>query len=106
MKGITLLAALLASTSALAADPLVYRCNHGNAERLIEVRYPAEAPLPCEVHYTKAEGSQMLWSAANTAGYCEQRAENFVEKQRGWGWSCELEAVEPAPATEPEAQVE
>ncbi len=91
MKGITLLTALVFATPALAAESIVYRCTMGNAERLVAVHYPHGETLPCEVHYTKAEGSQILWSAQNSEGYCEQRAENFVEKQKGWGWRCSLQ---------------
>ncbi|MBY6187729.1 hypothetical protein KUV89_13995 [Marinobacter hydrocarbonoclasticus] len=95
MKGIVLLTAILAAAPALAAEPVVYRCAMGSAERLVTVEYPEGTTLPCEVHYTKAEGSQILWTAQNSEGYCEQRAESFVEKQRGWGWKCDLSAAKP-----------
>ena len=29
-----------------------------------------------------------MWSATNAAGYCEEKAAAFVEKQQGWGWEC------------------
>ncbi|MBY5923133.1 hypothetical protein [Ferrimonas balearica] len=95
MKGITLLTALLVATPTLAAESIVYHCALGKAERVIEVQYPEGGTLPCEVHYTKAEGSQILWSAQNSEGYCEQRAANFVEKQEGWGWRCSQQAAKP-----------
>ena len=95
MKGMALLATLLAATPALAAESIVYRCVMGNVERIIAVHYPHGETLPCEVHYSKPEGSQILWTAQNTEGYCEQRAENFVEKQRGWGWQCNKEVAKP-----------
>ena len=67
-----------------------YVCSHGDAKRLISVLYDnAESPLPCEVHYDKGEGAQVLWNAKSEAGYCETKASEFVEKQESWGWSCE-----------------
>ncbi len=64
-------------------------CTHGNQQRIIEVVYTGEGEVPCEVHYTKDSGSQVLWSAQGEAGYCEEKAAVFIEKQRGWGWDCE-----------------
>lgn len=77
-------------------------CTHGNESRVIEVVYSSDGPLPCEVHYTKAEGTQVLWSAQNAMGYCEQKAEEFTEKQRAWGWECET--TRDAVATEQSAE--
>jgi hypothetical protein len=36
----------------------------------------------------KDDSTQTLWNANNVRGYCEEKAETFVEKQKGWGWSC------------------
>ncbi len=67
-----------------------YVCNHGDAKRVISVLYKnAEEHLPCEVQYDKGEGVQTLWTAQSEAGYCENKAREFVEKQESWGWSCE-----------------
>ena len=63
-------------------------CQLGDAVRVIEVVYPDGGELPCEVHYTKDGTGTVLWRASNEAGYCEQQAANFVEKQRGWGFEC------------------
>ena len=30
----------------------------------------------------------MLWRAEREAGYCEARFGEFVDKLRGFGWSC------------------
>ncbi|MCD8522457.1 MAG: hypothetical protein LRY66_14550 [Saccharospirillaceae bacterium] len=68
-------------------------CSHGNQTRIIEVKYTGEGQIPCEVHYTKETGSQVLWSAQTEGGYCEQKAAEFIEKQRGWGWECETTAA-------------
>ncbi|WP_202819717.1 hypothetical protein [Thaumasiovibrio subtropicus] len=91
MKNLLIVASLLAASSAVAADNSFYRCSNGNGERLIEVIYPQGTPVPCEVAYTKAEGREVLWRAANTEGFCEQKAAEFAEKQQSWGWQCELE---------------
>ena len=50
--------------------------------------YPQGSELPCEVQYTKDGATSVLWQASNEAGYCEQKAADFVEKQRGWGFEC------------------
>lgn len=79
-------ASLLANTS--VADE-TYICLHGDSERKISVVYNTPtSTVPCEVIYEKASGSQVLWNAQNQEGYCESKASEFVEKQRGWGWDC------------------
>lgn len=66
-----------------------YVCSHGDAERIIEVVYlSTDAPVPCEVTYSKEGNQQTLWSAQNEAGYCESKAQELAQKQAGWGWSC------------------
>lgn len=88
MKALTLL--MLASCcSALAADNHTTHCQLGDAVRIIEVVYPQGTELPCEVHYTKDGQDTVLWRASNETGYCEQKAANFAEKQRNWGWQCQ-----------------
>ena len=67
-------------------------CTMAALERSVELRYatPGEA-VPCEVRYAKpAEGigEQVLWRAEREAGYCEARFSEFVDKLRGFGWSC------------------
>ena len=45
--------------------------------------------VPCQVNYIREdETTQSLWSAQNDEGYCEQKAVEFAEKQRDWGWDC------------------
>ena len=80
-------------SSILFATPLLanetYVCTHGNQERQISVVYANEGQaVPCEVTYTKLSGTESLWRADNKVGYCEEKAEAFVEKQRAWGWDC------------------
>ncbi len=67
-------------------------CAMTSMERTVELRYqnPGEA-VPCEIRYSKpSEGvdNQTLWRAEREAGYCEARFDEFVDKLRGFGWSC------------------
>ncbi len=85
---------ILGVTALLFASPLfaneTYLCTHGNQERKINIVYETEGQqVPCEVTYEKASGTESLWRAQNQVGYCEDQAAAFVEKQRGWGWSCD-----------------
>lgn len=87
---------------AQAADQTVYQCTMGELTRIVEVlREPGGNPV-CEVWYAKPQESatrQRLWSAANDADYCDAQAEAFVEKLRGWGWSCQMQQADAsAPA--------
>lgn len=88
-------------------------CTMASLERTVELRYetPGDA-VPCEVRYAKpTEGidEQVLWRAEREAGYCEARFGEFVDKLRGFGWSCGTATdasddwtEEPAPAQVPE----
>lgn len=80
----------ISATSVQAIDNQKTVCSHGGQTRVIEVAYTTENTVPCEVRYSKEEGSKTLWSATNLTGFCEEKAAAFVEKQKGWGWSCEL----------------
>ncbi len=89
---------------AQAADQTVYQCTMGELTRIVEVlREPGGNPV-CEVWYAKPQESatrQRLWSAANDPAYCDAQAEAFVEKLRGWGWSCQIQQADAsAPADE------
>ncbi|MEJ2471686.1 MAG: hypothetical protein P8Y91_04310 [Desulfuromonadales bacterium] len=84
---IAILSVLLTTGSAVAGE--TYRCIFGQQERIISVVYPKpDQTLPCEVHYEKDGQSEILWQAENEAGYCEEKARDFVEEQRAWGWIC------------------
>ncbi len=65
------------------------QCTFGKNVRIIEVVYPESTPTPCEVRYTKNGESKVLWQAQAETGFCEQKASDFIEKQRSWGWKCE-----------------
>jgi hypothetical protein len=83
---ISMLLTLCAGSMALANS--AYVCTHGDAERRIEVVYLEAGKVPCEVRYTRNGSTEVLWNAQAEEGYCEARAAEFVEKQRGWGWEC------------------
>ena len=83
---------LFVSFPLLAGD--AYVCQRGTLERHLSITYTNEGmAVPCQVSYVKEDGSsKVLWDAKNAEGYCEQKAGEFVEKQRGWGWDCMEEA--------------
>jgi hypothetical protein len=102
MKASTLLlpamALLLPVMAQAALENQTIHCQLGDAVRVIEVVYPQGAELPCEVHYRKDGSDSVLWRASTEAGYCEQKAAEFAEKQRSWGWQCVAMAPAKAPA--------
>lgn len=69
-----------------------WSCRHGNDVREIHIQTESpSSPVPCNVVYKKlTEGveDRVLWNAQNDAGYCEEKAKAFVEKQISWGWTC------------------
>jgi len=94
--------------SQVALAETAYVCTQAGMERRIEVVQLGAATVPCEVRYTKNGNTEVVWSAKVEAGYCEARAAEFVEKQRGWGWECVESGAkmsEPAPSDMPEGQV-
>jgi hypothetical protein len=76
--------------SEVSADS--WTCEQAGLTRKVVVYYPlAPALLPCEVFYAKPDENTMprsLWKATNKEGYCEQKAEEFIEKLGSWGWHC------------------
>lgn len=94
MKISTLLVplAVLLPLLATAQDSESYVCTMGDSQRRVEILRETGVQVPCEVHYykdTEAPGEQqVLWRAQTQAGYCEERASEFVAELQGWGWSC------------------
>lgn len=92
MKQILLLGPLL-SLLALSVQASVgesYHCAFGQQGRTISVVYEVEGQAaPCEVRYDKADGVETPWEADNEEGYCEEKAREFVEQHREWGWRCD-----------------
>ena len=78
----------------LAQDGQVFKCTMNDNVRRVEVvaLEPGQS-VPCEVRYVKeteaAGAEQVLWRATNEAGYCEARAQEFLEKLESWGWHCD-----------------
>ncbi len=71
------------------SDNLVSTCTNGDQVRIITVVYDNEATdTVCEVTYEKSTGVQTLWTANSDRDYCLDRATEFVQKQEGWGWTC------------------
>ncbi|MFL0797853.1 MAG: hypothetical protein K6L73_10245 [Cellvibrionaceae bacterium] len=70
-----------------------YNCNLSNLSRRVSVDFlEPPAAVPCQVNYfkdTEEPGVQKtLWWAENNEGYCERKAEEFVDKLTGLGWEC------------------
>ena len=72
-----------------------WNCSHDDLVREVQIEYPEGGSVPCNVIYKKqTEGfeDQVLWSAENAEGYCEEKARELVGKLESWGWVC-LETV-------------
>lgn len=76
-----------------ATQPTMYTCELQGLTRKVEIAYEAApSKVPCAVNYYKnadaPEEANVLWSAQNMEGYCEEKAAQFVDKLQSWGWSC------------------
>ena len=84
--------AAVVSSAAFAQGNRNYECTMAGLTRRVEVAYTNGEAVPCEVRYYKeSEGQsepQVLWSAQNETGYCESKAQDFVAKLQGLGWTC------------------
>lgn len=89
----TTVAASFLSTAAFAQTDTSFTCTLNDATRIISISYPTGNATPCNVNYQKEGASQTLWQAQNTQGYCEEKAAEFIEKQRSWGWQCDDESA-------------
>lgn len=98
---VSLTAALALLAIPYSSQAASWSCKNGNNVREIHVQSETpSSPVPCSVIYKKVtEGApdQTLWTAANDAGYCEEKAKAFVDKQVSWGWTC-VESVAGAMA--------
>ncbi|MCB1926118.1 MAG: hypothetical protein KDJ27_20695 [Gammaproteobacteria bacterium] len=87
---------LLVAHAVAAADD-AWTCSKGALERSVTVYYPqAPATVPCRVYYGKRDENvipRVIWSADHDSGYCEAKADAFVNRLRSWGWSCSAEAT-------------
>jgi len=77
-----------------AATASKFTCALQGLVRRVEIAYATDGTgIPCDVNYYKDSESpgevSTLWSAQNIEGYCEQKANEFVNKLESWGWSCQ-----------------
>ncbi len=84
---------VMAEASTGNPQSINYSCNLANLNRRITVDFlEPPAAVPCQVNYfkdTEEPGVQKtLWWAENNEGYCESKAEAFVDKLTGLGWNC------------------
>jgi hypothetical protein len=83
----------------------------GDMVRRVVIMTEPGVSVPCEVHYfkdTEAPGEdQVLWSASQQTGYCEEKAAGLVAKLEGWGWDCgATDPAAPAAPAEPAESAE
>jgi len=90
----SLLTAAVFHSTVWSSTDQTYVCSLNNQERVIELKYPMGTPTPCLVNYSKEGDTQTLWRAQNQQGYCEEKAQEFVSKQEGWGWRCTIAMLE------------
>ncbi len=107
MRHTTLMSFLFLALPGLAlAQGAETQCTSGDMVRRIVIMTEPGVSVPCEVHYfkdTEAPGEdQVLWSATQQAGYCEEKAAGLVAKLEGSGWDCGAGARQ-APAEPPES---
>ena len=102
MRKSNLIPCLLLSLPGLTlADGSSTQCTFGDMVRRVVIMTEPGVSVPCEVHYfkdTEAPGEdQVLWSASQQAGYCEEKAAGLVEKLEGMGWNCGNDSSEAEP---------
>ena len=98
------LVVMLLSGIAATAYADSWNCSHDDLVREVIIEYPQGGSLPCDVVYKKqTEGveDQVLWSAENEEGYCEDRARELVARLESSGWVC-LETVSQEAGAESE----
>lgn len=66
-----------------------YICEHDGIKRTLKItNTDVGGEKHCKVVYEKESGAHTLWSSKSKGNFCESKAKSFIEKQRGWGWSC------------------
>ncbi len=109
MRHTTLISLLFLTLPGLTlAQGAETQCTYGDMVRRVVIMTEPGVSVPCEVHYfkdTEAPGEdQVLWSASQQAGYCEEKAAGLVAKLEGWGWDCG--PTDPAAPAAPAAPAE
>ena len=104
-KFLTALLITIVPTLTFAQGTRNYQCSYGDMERRVEILSEPGVTVPCEVHYykdTELPGvRQVLWRAANEAGYCERKTQEFIAGLQESGWDCG-QKENAAQAAEPE----
>lgn len=86
---LSLLFAVLSCVSFSVAASNKYVCDNHGDKRVIKIAYQSEhESMPCEVIYDKGQGEEVLWNAQSESGYCQAKANEFLEKQESWGYNC------------------
>jgi len=89
LKIVSVCTLLLLTVATNSQADEMHVCTHGQKERVISLVYPKPGKIvPCQVWYTDDDVTEILWEAKNKIGYCEQKVEEFVQKQKDWGWRC------------------
>ncbi len=109
MRQTTLIGFLFLTLPGLVlAQTVETQCTYNDMVRRVVIMSEPLVSVPCEVHYfkdTEDPGSdQVLWSAMQQEGYCEEKAAAFVTKLEDWGWDCETN--DPAAPAAPEEPAE
>ena len=100
MDSKTRLCYLVAATMLLplSVNANAWKCEHNGMVRKVQVEYLGDGKVPCNVIYDKpTEGieTKVLWFADKQEGYCEEKAQGFVNKLESWGWTCTPLEVDP-----------
>ena len=100
MDSKTRLCYLVAATMLLplSVNANAWKCEHNGMVREVQVEYLGDGKVPCNVIYDKpTEGveTKVLWFADKQEGYCEEKAQGFVNKLESWGWTCTPVEVDP-----------
>ena len=83
--------------SNLYADK-TYICTFGQQGRVISIIYDnQDIKVPCEVRYRKDGQTKTLWHTEGQVGFCEEKAEEFVQKYIDWGWRCSDTTLSKSP---------
>ena len=82
----------------LSVNANAWKCEHNGMVREVQVEYLGDGKVPCNVIYDKpTEGveTKVLWFADKQEGYCEEKAQGFVNKLESWGRTCTPFEVDP-----------
>ena len=85
-------------------------CLRDEITRIVELRVEGPTGVPCSVDYIKPDEGvpgQRLWVARNDANYCVTQFESFLMKlEDELDWSCEMQGVTLASASDVAEQID